>query len=100
MNAIFNLQVDCHRHTQAHNSKKDGSIKWAIIEMWPMLVKALPWLSQAEVMHVHLVEPKNREKKLVNIKTLNPKHQNKQISILRNSRPEFSESSWLLLDLA
>ena len=41
MNAVFNLQLECHRHTQAHKSKKDGSTKWAMIEMWPMLVTDL-----------------------------------------------------------
>ena len=54
MNAIFNLQVECHRHTQPHKSKKDGSTKWAIIEMWPMLVRALPHLSQTANMRMHL----------------------------------------------
>ena len=38
MNAVFNLQLECHRHTQPHKSKKDGTTKWAMIEMWPMLV--------------------------------------------------------------
>ncbi|DBB14759.1 TPA: hypothetical protein ACH3X3_004373 [Trebouxia sp. C0006] len=37
MNAVFSLQLECHRHTQAHKSKKDGSTKWSMIEMWPML---------------------------------------------------------------
>ncbi|KAL3144948.1 hypothetical protein ABBQ32_003454 [Trebouxia sp. C0010 RCD-2024] len=37
VNAVFNLQVECHRHTQPHISKKSsGIIKWAMIEMWPM----------------------------------------------------------------
>ena len=39
MNAVFTLRVHCHRHTQPHKSKKDGTIKWAMIEMWPMQVK-------------------------------------------------------------
>ena len=38
MNAVFVLQLECHRHTQAHKSKKDDSIKWAMVEMWPMMV--------------------------------------------------------------
>ena len=38
MNAIFNLGLECHRHTQPHMSHKDGSTKWAMIEMWPMTV--------------------------------------------------------------
>ena len=37
-NAVFNLQLECHRHAQPHKSKKDGKIKWAMIEMWPMIV--------------------------------------------------------------
>ncbi|KAL0039442.1 hypothetical protein WJX79_008577 [Trebouxia sp. C0005] len=37
MNAVFNLQLECHRHTQPRKSKKDGSTKWTMIEMWPML---------------------------------------------------------------
>ncbi len=44
MNAVFNLQLECHRHTQAHKSKKDGSTKWTMIEMWPMLVMTQPSL--------------------------------------------------------
>ena len=36
--AVFDLQLECHRHTQPHKSKKDGTTKWAMIEMWPMLV--------------------------------------------------------------
>ncbi|DBB13951.1 TPA: hypothetical protein ACH3X3_000930 [Trebouxia sp. C0006] len=36
VNAVFNLQVECHRHAQPHISKKDGRTKWAMIEMWPM----------------------------------------------------------------
>lgn len=38
MNAVFNLQLECHRHAQPHKSKKDGKIKWAMIEMWPIVV--------------------------------------------------------------
>ncbi|KAL0024765.1 hypothetical protein WJX79_003822 [Trebouxia sp. C0005] len=36
VNAVFSLQVDCHRHIHPHISKKDGRTKWAMIEMWPM----------------------------------------------------------------
>lgn len=36
VDAIFNLKVDCHRHVQSHLSRKDGKIKWAALEMWPM----------------------------------------------------------------
>ena len=39
MNAVFRLQLECHRHTQPHCSKKDATTKWAMIEMWPMLVR-------------------------------------------------------------
>ena len=39
VNAVFNLQVECHRHAQPHISKKDGRTKWAMIEMWPMQVR-------------------------------------------------------------
>lgn len=38
MNAMFNLRLECHRHIQPHKSHKDGSTKWAMIEMWPMTV--------------------------------------------------------------
>ena len=41
MNAVFTLQLECHRHTQPHRSKKDGTTKWAMIEMWPMLVSVV-----------------------------------------------------------
>ncbi|DBB11697.1 TPA: putative 3',5'-cyclic phosphodiesterase pde-3 [Trebouxia sp. C0006] len=36
VDAIFNLKVDCHRHVQSYLSRKDGKIKWAAFEMWPM----------------------------------------------------------------
>ena len=39
VNAVFNLQVDCHRHAQPHLSRKDNRTKWAMIEMWPMAVQ-------------------------------------------------------------
>ncbi|DBB07279.1 TPA: hypothetical protein ACH3X3_008783 [Trebouxia sp. C0006] len=35
-NDIFNLKLDCHKHPQPHKSRKDGTIKWEMIEMWPM----------------------------------------------------------------
>lgn len=38
VNAVFNLQLECHRHAQPHKSKKDGKMKWAMIEMWPIIV--------------------------------------------------------------
>ena len=43
VNAVFNLQVECHRHAQPHVSKKDGRTKWAMIEMWPMQVCLPPF---------------------------------------------------------
>ena len=39
VNAVFNLQVECHRHAQPHLSRKDSRTKWAMIEMWPMQVQ-------------------------------------------------------------
>lgn len=43
LHAIFTLNLECHRHTQPHKSKKNGHMKWAMIEMWPMMVcAALP----------------------------------------------------------
>lgn len=36
-NAIFALQLQCHRHTQPH-AKNDGTLRWEMIEMWPMPV--------------------------------------------------------------
>ncbi len=52
VNAVFNLQVECHRHAQPHISKKDGRTKWAMIEMWPMQVclphSYLQFLSKVE----------------------------------------------------
>ena len=37
VNAIFVLQVDCHRHTQPH-AQQEGKVRWEMIEMWPMQV--------------------------------------------------------------
>ena len=49
VNAMFNLRLDCHRHVQPHKSHKDGSTKWAMIEMWPMTVSpSSPCLDQAD----------------------------------------------------
>ena len=36
-NAIFALQLQCHRHIQPH-FKKEGILRWEMIEMWPMQV--------------------------------------------------------------
>ena len=38
MHAVFTAQVDCHRHTQPFTRRKDGKVRWAMLEMWPMLV--------------------------------------------------------------
>ncbi|KAL3135615.1 hypothetical protein ABBQ38_006096 [Trebouxia sp. C0009 RCD-2024] len=35
VNAVFNLQLTW-RHMQPHCSRKDGTAKWSMIEMWPM----------------------------------------------------------------
>lgn len=43
VNAVFNLQVECHRHAQPHVSKKNGTTKWAMLEMWPMPVGCLSY---------------------------------------------------------
>ncbi|KAA6420588.1 MAG: hypothetical protein FRX49_09381 [Trebouxia sp. A1-2] len=37
MHAVFTAQVDCHRHSQPFSRKKDGKVRWAMLEMWPML---------------------------------------------------------------
>ena len=36
-NAMFVLQLQCHRHAQPH-AKSDGTVRWELLEMWPMLV--------------------------------------------------------------
>ena len=36
-NAIFALQLQCHRHIQPH-TKAEGTLRWEMIEMWPMPV--------------------------------------------------------------
>ena len=38
VHAIFELQLERHRHIQPYVSKKDGRNKWAMIEMSPMTV--------------------------------------------------------------
>ena len=40
VNAIFVFQVTCHRHTQPHQTQH-GSVRWEMIEMWPMQVVAI-----------------------------------------------------------
>lgn len=40
-NAIFALQLQCHRHIQPH-TKREGTIRWEMIEMWPMQVSSRP----------------------------------------------------------
>ena len=37
-NAVFHLEVQCHRHTQLQRSKDGIGTRWSMIEMWPMLV--------------------------------------------------------------
>ena len=44
-NDVFHLQLDCHRHAQPHKSRKDGVIRWDMIEMWPMQVQCLIYTS-------------------------------------------------------
>ena len=41
--AIFDLQLNCHSHIQSYRSTKDGKVKWASINMWPMPV-SIHWL--------------------------------------------------------
>lgn len=36
LNAVFNLQVEHHQYIQAYT--KDGKVKWALLEMWPLQV--------------------------------------------------------------
>lgn len=38
LGACFDLQVEVHQHVQPYTSSKDGSLKWALLEMWPLLV--------------------------------------------------------------
>ena len=38
LRAVFELQLDCYRHIQPYRSTKDGNLKWASVEMWPMPV--------------------------------------------------------------
>ena len=40
MSACFDLEVEVHQHVQPYTSSKDGSLKWALLEMWPLLVSA------------------------------------------------------------
>ncbi len=42
MTAVFSLELKSHRHVQPYRSKKDGRIKWATFEMWPMSVSPHP----------------------------------------------------------
>ncbi len=43
VNAIFVLQVKCHRHSQPR-SLKIGKVRWEMIEMWPMQVSYIKLL--------------------------------------------------------
>lgn len=38
LSACFDLEVEVHQHVQPYTSSKDGSLKWALLEMWPLLV--------------------------------------------------------------
>lgn len=40
LNAVFDLRVECHQHIQPYASRKDGTIKWALLEMWPLSVQS------------------------------------------------------------
>lgn len=58
--AIFQLQLERHRHTQPYTSKKDGRSKWAMIEMSPITVSSYTTTPQAPshrqlltMLHVH-----------------------------------------------
>ena len=46
--AIFQLQLERHRHTQPYTSKKDGRSKWAMIEMSPITVSSYTTIPQAQ----------------------------------------------------
>ncbi|KAA6419051.1 MAG: hypothetical protein FRX49_11014 [Trebouxia sp. A1-2] len=37
LNAVFDLRVECHQHIQPYASRKDGTMKWALLEMWPLV---------------------------------------------------------------
>ena len=47
IHAVFEQQVECHRHVQTHVSSKTGKAKWTMMEMWPMLVHVLAHLQSA-----------------------------------------------------
>ncbi len=40
LNAVFDLGVERHQHIQPYASRKDGKVKWALLEMWPLLVRS------------------------------------------------------------
>ena len=59
-NAVFHLQLECHRHAQPHASKKNGKTKWTMIEMWPMVVSSAAQFSTEiapVVMRIHSNHP-------------------------------------------
>ena len=43
LRAVFELQLDCHHHIQPYRSIKNGKVKWASIDLWPMHV-GFHWL--------------------------------------------------------
>ena len=51
--AIFHLQLERHRHTQAYTSKKDGRSKWAMIEMSPITVSSCTTTPSAHTQTPH-----------------------------------------------
>lgn len=45
LNACFDLEVEVHQHVQPYTSHKDGKLKWALLEMWPVPVSFVPALA-------------------------------------------------------
>ena len=44
LNACFDLELEVHQHVQPYTSRKDGKLKWALLEMWPVPVSPAPVL--------------------------------------------------------
>ena len=44
MRDVFGLEVEYHQHVQPYTSAKDGTIKWALLELWPLQVSHIPTL--------------------------------------------------------
>ena len=49
--AIFELQLDCHRHIQPYRSTKNGKLKWASVDMWPLPVSSHWRLPSLDIAH-------------------------------------------------